>query len=76
MNSQDPEFKFDRLGLRIPHVVISPWIKKGSVYHEPAVNHYDHTSTIATVRKMLGMTSSPLTKREAWAATYEHIFGK
>lgn len=29
---------------------------------------------MATTRKLLGMLSTPLTKRDAWAATFEHVF--
>ncbi|KAI9594400.1 phosphoesterase family-domain-containing protein [Syncephalis fuscata] len=28
-------FRFDRLGIRVPTILISPWIRRGSVYHEP-----------------------------------------
>ena len=31
------------------------------------------TSIMATARKLLGMSSDPLTKRDAWAATFEHV---
>ena len=27
----DPGFKFDRLGVRIPTILVSPWIKKGTI---------------------------------------------
>lgn len=74
MDSTDPAFSFDRLGIRVPTIVVSPWVKKGSVYHEPAVNHYDHTSILGTLRKMLSLKQPPLTKREAWSASFEHIF--
>jgi phospholipase C len=38
-------FKFDRLGPRVPAVVISPWIPRGTVEHRLM----DHTSVIATL---------------------------
>ena len=31
----DPHFKFDRLGVRIPTILISPWIKAGTVIGAP-----------------------------------------
>jgi len=65
-------FSFDRLGLRVPFVVISPWVDAG-VEHEPAQNHYDHTSLLGTVRKVLNLSPNPLTKREAWSATFEQL---
>mmetsp|Transcript_12389 Transcript_12389/g.13706 ORF Transcript_12389/g.13706 Transcript_12389/m.13706 type:complete len:490 (+) Transcript_12389:70-1539(+) len=67
-------FTFERLGVRVPTVAVSPLIKKGTIVHEPAVNHYDHTSMIATVRKILDLKQPALTKREAWAATFEHLW--
>lgn len=41
-------FKFDRYGVRVPAVVISPYIKKGTISHTT----FDHTSVIATLRKV------------------------
>ena len=32
----DP-FNFTRLGVRVPMIMISPWINAGTVVHEPAV---------------------------------------
>jgi phospholipase C len=39
------DFQFDRLGVRVPVVVVSPLIPKGTVDH----SEYDHTSIIATL---------------------------
>jgi hypothetical protein len=40
-----------------------------------ADSKYDLTSIMSTARKLLaGMESTPpLTKRDAWAATFEHV---
>ena len=79
----DLDFKFDRLGLRIPTLLISPWVSKGKVEHAPPASQkpsenseYDLTSIMATARKLLPVLhrTSPLTKRDAWAATFEHLF--
>ncbi|XP_051134308.1 non-specific phospholipase C2-like [Andrographis paniculata] len=72
-------FRFDRLGVRVPTIVVSPWIKKGIVVHGPngvptVTSEYEHSSIPATVRKIFNLTSSPLTKREAWAGTFDTIF--
>ncbi len=74
-------FKFDRLGVRVPLIVLSPWIPRGTVVSEPPeaqkpfpTSQYDHTSVMATFRKVLGFTEGPLTKRDAWSGTFEHIF--
>jgi len=35
INSTNPPFDFTRLGIRIPTILISPWVEKGVVVHEP-----------------------------------------
>jgi len=54
-------FTFDRLGVRVPAVVISPLIEKNLVDG----NTYDHTSLLATVEAIFGL--KPLTRRDAAA---------
>ncbi|XP_057955158.1 non-specific phospholipase C2 [Malania oleifera] len=71
-------FQFNRLGVRVPTIVISPWIAKGTVVHGPngsptSSSEYEHSSIPATVRKIFNLTSPFLTKREAWAGTFESI---
>jgi len=77
----DKNFKFNRLGVRIPTLLISPWIPKGTVISEPLDgekpqenSEFDLTSIISTVRKMFAPSGSdiqPLTRRDAWSATFE-----
>jgi phospholipase C len=43
-------FDFTRLGVRVPAVVVSPWIERGSAF--PWV--FDHTSILSTVGTMTG----------------------
>ncbi|WCJ28856.1 non-specific phospholipase C2 [Euphorbia peplus] len=71
-------FKFDRLGVRVPTIVVSPWINKGTVVHGPKgspfpTSEYEHSSIPATVKKIFNLTSPFLTKRDAWAGTFESI---
>ena len=58
--AEDDPFDFTRLGIRIPTVIVSPWVAKGSVFKNPAPEHqndedeyapsqYEHSSIIATV---------------------------
>lgn len=77
--SQSAPFKFDRLGPRVPAVIVSPWVDKGRVDHGPTTGttpddhiYYDHTSVIATVLRMIGQP--PLTGRDTRAATFEHLY--
>ncbi len=67
--SYAPVFDFSRLGFRGPAVLCSPWIKAGRVDSTP----YQHTSVMATARKLLGVDAPPLTKRDASANTFEHL---
>lgn len=76
----DKGFGFDRLGVRIPVLLISPWVAKGTVISAPTNgpfnnSEYDATSIIATVGKLFNFTSS-LTKRDAWAATFEQYISE
>ena len=74
MVSLDPPYDFERLGLRVPFIPISPWIKKGTLLSAPpAGTYFSHSSTAATIRKMFQLPSPPLSMREAGAATYESI---
>jgi phospholipase C len=67
-DSKKGEFGFDfkRFGVRVPAVVVSPFVKKGSVFHAaPNATPYDHTSILATIEKVNQIAA--LTKRDAAA---------
>jgi phospholipase C len=61
-------FSFDRYGVRVPAVIISPYVPPGSVV-KPSPNAdgntypFDHTSIIATIRKLFGL-GQKLTERD------------
>lgn len=67
--SEDPAFDFTRLGVRVPAVIVSPYINSGTVSHI----EFDHTSIIATVRKLLTGVHSDnvLGNRAASAKTFD-----
>jgi len=67
--STDPPFAFDRLGVRVPAVFVSPFMKAGTIISEP----FDHCSIVATVRKLFCLDKTPFNWREAQAATFENI---
>lgn len=74
-------FSFTRLGVRIPTLLISPWLPRAYVQGAPPPeqkptpsSEYDLTSILASSRKLLGIKNTPLTRRDAWAATFEHLF--
>lgn len=58
-------FNFDRFGVRVPAVIVSPWVKPGSVIRPAGEARFDHTSISATLRARFGY--APLTAREAAA---------
>lgn len=62
------KFNFARLGARVPAVIISPLIPKGTIDHTV----YDHSSIPATLEKMFRL--EPLTKRDKNANDFRHLF--
>jgi len=66
----DPPFAFDRLGIRVPAVFVSPRIKAGTILHQ----QFDHCSIVATVRKLFCLDKTPFNWREAQATTFDDIF--
>jgi phospholipase C len=46
-------FSFDRYGVRVPAVVVSPWIEEGTVFRSATKRPYDHSSLLATMRDWL-----------------------
>ncbi|XP_024028148.1 non-specific phospholipase C2 isoform X2 [Morus notabilis] len=74
-------FRFNRLGVRVPTIMASPWIEKGTVVHGPSgspfpTSEFEHSSIPATVKKLFNLSSPFLTKRDQWAGTFEGIFQK
>ena len=52
--AQTNGFNFDRLGGRVPTIVVSPWVQAGTVFRSTTATPYDHTSAIATALTLLG----------------------
>jgi phospholipase C len=59
-------FNFDRYGVRVPAVIVSPYIRQGTVLRPSGTTPYDHTSIIKTVRTRFNL-GTPLSNREAVA---------
>jgi phospholipase C len=66
-----PSFKFDRLGLRVPTLIVSPWVSAGRVDS----TEYRHTSILATAIKRFGL-GGRLTNRVKTAATFDKLFSE
>jgi phospholipase C len=71
-NASDPgqeSFKFDRFGVRVPTVLVSPYIQAGTVFRSNTAVPYDHTSILATLRDWIGISpASMLPSRRIAAA--------
>jgi len=61
-------FSFDRLGVRVPAVVASPWVGAGVIDSQT----YDHTSIPAFLKKQFGLRDF-LHERDRMANTFEHL---
>jgi len=63
------DFGFDRLGVRVPALAISPWIPKGGLGSRSFPNQvFDHTAIIRTALESFGVSGS-LTARDAAATS-------
>jgi len=67
-------FAFDRYGVRVPAILVSPWIAPGTILRVSAGGGYpfDHTSIIATLGKRWDFTHA-LTPRVASAPDLEAV---
>lgn len=59
-------FIFNRLGPRVPSVLVSPYIRAGTVCRPEGHIPFDHTSVLATARRLFGL-DAPLTERDKHA---------
>ena len=62
-------FPFTHLGVRVPTVVVSPWVIDHKV--DPTV--YDHASIVATVRRLWAPSREPLSRRDEFANDFLHL---
>jgi phospholipase C len=58
-------FDFGYFGVRVPAVIVSPYVPAGTVIRPPGLTPFDHTSIIAMLRKLFNF--APLTARDAAA---------
>ena len=62
-------FDFDRLGVRVPAVVVSAYTQRNTIVGTSPQEFFDHASILATVEKRFGLR--PITQRDAAARTLE-----
>ena len=56
----DEGFGFDRFGVRVPTILVSPYIQAGTVFRSPTSVAFDHTSILATLRDWLGIPNAAM----------------
>ena len=68
-------FQFDQLGVRVPTVVVSPWVPDlrtaGGSCNVVDNTVYDHSSLLATVERLIAVP--PLAARDAAANDFLHL---
>lgn len=69
-NPGEEGFAFNRYGIRVPMVAVSPWIQAGTVFRSdsPAGVPYDHTSMLATLRDWLSLPAEKMLESKRVAA--------
>ncbi|KAL2862395.1 putative phosphatidylglycerol specific phospholipase [Aspergillus lucknowensis] len=74
-DGQPTTFHFDRLGIRVPTLLISPWVGRGVVEHSPArqAGEYTHTSILKYVAELWGLDI--LTPRVEWSPSFGDLIG-
>jgi len=71
-------FYFNRFGVRVPTLVISPYVQSGTVFRTTKTSPYtpyDHTSVLATLKRWKGIpqTAMPQSERTFAAPTFDNV---
>jgi phospholipase C len=68
-------FDFDIMGVRIPTILVSPWISKNTVFRSETETAYDSTSILATLLEWSGIPKNRwgLGERTNQAPTFESV---
>jgi phospholipase C len=69
-NPGEENFTFNRFGIRVPMIAVSPWIQAGTVFRSdaPSGTPYDHTSILATLRDWLQIPPEKMLKSKRVSA--------
>lgn len=62
-------FDFRMLGVRVPAVVVSPFVPRATISTEVR----DHASVVATLRAVFAPAAKPLTARDGWARPFHTL---
>ena len=68
-------FRFDRMGVRVPTILVSPWIEEQTVFRSGTEVEYDATSFLATLLHWYGIPKAnwALGERAHRAPTFEAV---
>ncbi|HEX3447203.1 MAG TPA: alkaline phosphatase family protein, partial [Isosphaeraceae bacterium] len=68
-------FRFNRFGVRVPTILVSPWIQAGTVFRSTTNVPFDHTSILATLRDWLAIPDQLMlpSKRVQAAPTFGDV---
>jgi phospholipase C len=67
-NPGQDNFAFNRFGVRVPAVLVSPYIQAGTVFRSNTATPYDHTSVLATLRDWIGIPTNQMLPSKRIAA--------
>jgi hypothetical protein len=75
-NDENDGFKYDLMGVRVPTILVSPWIKEHTVFRSPSGIAYDSTSILATLLSWYGIPKARwgLGERTYHAPTFQGVF--
>lgn len=65
------DFQFDRFGVRVPAIFISPYIAPGTVLRAPGAVPFDHTSMLRTICQRWNL--DPFTDRDRAASDFGSV---
>ena len=80
--NEEKGFAFDRLGIRVPTIAVSPWIARNTIVSSTlspdetptTTSAFESTSIMATANILLGLSNEPpLGNRMAWANTFASL---
>ena len=74
-NDVNDEFRYDLMGVRVPTILVSPWINKKTVFRSTTPVAYDSTSILATLLHWAGIPKARwcMGERVNHAPTFEGV---
>jgi phospholipase C len=75
-NDENDGFRYDLMGVRVPTILVSPWIKQQTVFRSSTEVAYDSTSILATLLQWYGIPKArwAMGARAHHAPTFEGVF--